>query len=63
MVRPGYAIEYDYLPATQCDATLQTKAMRGLYFAGQVSLRQAAMSVSQHIYYMLYIIYYILYII
>jgi tRNA uridine 5-carboxymethylaminomethyl modification enzyme len=36
MVRPGYAIEYDYIPATQCDAGLQTKTVGGLFLAGQV---------------------------
>lgn len=36
MVRPGYAIEYDYIPATQCDAALQTKTVGGLFLAGQV---------------------------
>lgn len=37
MTRAGYAIEYDYFPPTQLDATLQVKRMRGLYFAGQVN--------------------------
>lgn len=36
MNRAGYAIEYDYYPPTQLDATLQVKPIRGLYFAGQV---------------------------
>ena len=37
MTRAGYAIEYDYYPPTQLDATLQVKALRGLYFAGQIN--------------------------
>ena len=37
MNRAGYAIEYDYYPPTQLDATLQVKAMPGLYFAGQIN--------------------------
>jgi tRNA uridine 5-carboxymethylaminomethyl modification enzyme len=37
MTRAGYAIEYDYFPPTQLDRTLGSKAMRGLYFAGQVN--------------------------
>ncbi len=37
MTRPGYAIEYDYFPPTQLDRTLRVKALRGLYFAGQVN--------------------------
>lgn len=37
MTRAGYAIEYDYYPPTQLDATLQVKAVRGLYFAGQIN--------------------------
>ena len=37
MNRAGYAIEYDYYPPTQLDATLQVKAIRGLYFAGQIN--------------------------
>lgn len=35
--RPGYAIEYDYFPPTQLRATLETKGVEGLYFAGQVN--------------------------
>lgn len=35
--RPGYAIEYDYFPPTQLKATLETKAVENLYFAGQVN--------------------------
>ena len=37
MVRPGYAVEYDYFPPHQVDSTLETKLIRGLYFAGQVN--------------------------
>lgn len=37
MTRAGYAIEYDYYPPTQLDATLQVKAVPGLYFAGQIN--------------------------
>jgi tRNA uridine 5-carboxymethylaminomethyl modification enzyme len=37
MTRPGYAIEYDYLPPTQLHPTLESKAIGGLYFAGQVN--------------------------
>ncbi len=37
MNRAGYAIEYDYYPPTQLDATLQVRSVRGLYFAGQIN--------------------------
>src|SRR6478672_852629 len=37
MTRAGYAIEYDYYPPTQLDATLQVKAIPGLFFAGQIN--------------------------
>jgi tRNA uridine 5-carboxymethylaminomethyl modification enzyme len=37
MTRAGYAIEYDYYPPTQLDATLQVRALHGLYFAGQIN--------------------------
>lgn len=35
--RPGYAIEYDYFPPTQLYHTLETKLLKGLYFAGQIN--------------------------
>jgi tRNA uridine 5-carboxymethylaminomethyl modification enzyme len=37
MTRAGYAIEYDYYPPTQLDASLASRAIAGLYFAGQVN--------------------------
>ena len=37
MLRPGYAIEYDYFPPTQLTATLETKLIKNLYFAGQIN--------------------------
>ncbi|MHC4562218.1 MAG: tRNA uridine-5-carboxymethylaminomethyl(34) synthesis enzyme MnmG [Planctomycetota bacterium] len=37
ILRYGYAIEYDYAPPTQLQATLETKAAPGLYLAGQVN--------------------------
>lgn len=37
LMRPGYAVEYDYLPPTQLHLTLETKRVEGLYFAGQVN--------------------------
>jgi tRNA uridine 5-carboxymethylaminomethyl modification enzyme len=37
MIRPGYAVEYDYFPPYQVDLTLETKLVKGLYFAGQVN--------------------------
>ena len=36
-LRPGYAIEYDYFDPTQLTHDLQTKLVKGLYFAGQVN--------------------------
>ncbi len=37
MFRPGYAIEYDYFPATQLQSTLETRLINYLYFAGQIT--------------------------
>lgn len=37
IMRPGYAVEYDYFPPTQLLPTLETKIIRGLYFAGQIN--------------------------
>ena len=37
VARYGYAVEYDFFPAYQVDATLESKHLRGLYFAGQVN--------------------------
>ena len=37
MVRPGYAIEYDYANPVQIKKTLETKAVPGLWFAGQIN--------------------------
>ena len=37
IMRPGYAVEYDYFPPTQLLPTLETKLVTGLYFAGQVN--------------------------
>ena len=37
MTRAGYAIEYDYFPPTQLRPTLESRALPGLYFAGQVN--------------------------
>ncbi|HZJ73724.1 MAG TPA: tRNA uridine-5-carboxymethylaminomethyl(34) synthesis enzyme MnmG [Perlabentimonas sp.] len=37
ILRPGYAIEYDYFPPTQLYHTLETKLVKGLYFAGQIN--------------------------
>ncbi len=37
MLRPAYAVEYDYLPATQCYPTLMTKKIEGLFSAGQIN--------------------------
>lgn len=37
MIRPGYAVEYDFFPPYQIDLTLETKLFEGLYFAGQIN--------------------------
>jgi tRNA uridine 5-carboxymethylaminomethyl modification enzyme len=35
--KPGYAIEYDYFPPTQLKSNLETKLIKGLFFAGQIN--------------------------
>lgn len=37
MLRPAYAVEYDYLPAHQCHASLETKRFSCLFFSGQLN--------------------------
>ncbi len=37
MLRAAYAVEYDYFPAHQCRATLETKRVGGLFFSGQLN--------------------------
>ena len=37
LLRPGYAIEYDFFPPSQVKSTLETKSVSGLFFAGQMN--------------------------
>lgn len=37
LIRPGYAVEYDFCPPTQLHSTLETKLVENLYFAGQIN--------------------------
>jgi len=37
IIRPGYAVEYDFVPPTQLKPTLETKKIRGLFHAGQIN--------------------------
>ena len=37
MLRPAYAVEYDFLPAYQCSSSLETKRFQGLFFSGQLN--------------------------
>jgi tRNA uridine 5-carboxymethylaminomethyl modification enzyme len=37
MIRPAYAVEYDFFPPQQVDLTLETKLIEGLFFAGQIN--------------------------
>ncbi|MCC6144474.1 MAG: tRNA uridine-5-carboxymethylaminomethyl(34) synthesis enzyme MnmG [Candidatus Hydrogenedentes bacterium] len=37
IIRPGYAVEYDFVPPTQLHLTLETKLVKGLYHAGQIN--------------------------
>lgn len=37
MIRPGYAVEYDFFPPSQLRHTLETKLVAGLFFAGQIN--------------------------
>ena len=37
ILKPGYAIEYDYFPPTQLNYTLETKLVENLFFAGQIN--------------------------
>tara|TARA_X000000950_G_scaffold42599_1_gene47378 strand:+ start:19380 stop:21248 length:1869 start_codon:yes stop_codon:yes gene_type:complete len=37
IIRPGYAVEYDYFPPTQLKKSMETKIIQGLFFAGQIN--------------------------
>ena len=37
IIRPGYAVEYDYFPPTQLKKSMETKIVPGLFFAGQIN--------------------------
>ena len=37
LIRPGYAIEYDYFPSRQLKSSLETKEIGGLFLAGQLN--------------------------
>ena len=37
LIRPGYAIEYDYIPSSQLKSTLESKILKNIYLAGQIN--------------------------
>ena len=37
MIRPGYAVEYDFVQSTELSSTLETHRVKGLFFAGQIN--------------------------